>query len=78
MTCREFTEFLDRYLAGELSEAEQARFERHLGVCRDCRNYLSSYENVVALEGSALKPDDRLPEDVPEDLVAAIMATVQR
>ncbi len=76
MTCREFIEFLDRYLGDELSPAERAQFDRHLGVCPDCTNYLATYQETVELEQKALAPDDAVPADVPEDLVRAIMSTI--
>ena len=76
MTCREFTEFLDRYLADELSTAERDQFDRHLGVCRDCRNYLESYEQTLQLERDALRSEDSLPADVPDGLVSAVLASI--
>jgi anti-sigma factor RsiW len=76
MTCREFTEFLDRYLAKELPAAEQARFDRHLGVCRDCQNYLATYQQTVEAGRAALRSDEALPDDIPDGLVAAVMANI--
>lgn len=72
MTCREFTEFLDAFVAGTLP-AEQARaFERHLAVCPDCVAYLDSYRRTVdACRG--LADHDDLPADVPDELVQAIL-----
>lgn len=78
MTCREFTEFLDRYLGDTLSAAERAQFDRHLGVCPDCVNYLAGYEETQRLKHAALSPDGPVPDDVPEDLVAAIMRGISR
>lgn len=76
MTCREFVEFLDRYLSEELSALERERFTRHLSVCRDCVNYLDTFRQTVALSKELSAEDAALPEDVPEQLVSAIMSSV--
>jgi anti-sigma factor RsiW len=79
MTCREFTEFLDAYLRGDLSPAERDEFERHLGVCSACVNYMKSYRDTIQLGKLAFTDvDASLPEDVPDDLVRAILAARQR
>lgn len=74
MTCRELTEFLDAYLENELAAAERREFDRHLVVCRDCVTYLTTYRTAVRMGKLALgQPDAPLPEDVPEDLIDAIL-----
>jgi anti-sigma factor RsiW len=78
MTCRELTEFLDAYLAGELSPAEAAEFERHLAVCDACVRYLDSYEKTVELTGAAFAADAKVDEVVPEELLRAILAARRR
>ncbi|HEX6813595.1 MAG TPA: zf-HC2 domain-containing protein [Planctomycetota bacterium] len=72
MTCREFTEFLDAYLAGSLPAGQGAAFERHLAVCADCVAYMDSYRRTVdACRG--LRDNDQVPPEVPEELVEAIL-----
>jgi anti-sigma factor RsiW len=74
MTCRDFADFLDQYLAGDLSAATLARFERHLSLCPNCVRYLSQYRDAIAMGRSAFHNlSDSVPVDVPEDLVAAIL-----
>lgn len=75
MTCSEFTEFLDRFIEADLSPEEAAEFERHLVVCEQCVNYLDTYRRAVAM-GKAVfgEPEKDLPEQVPEDLIKAILA----
>ncbi len=83
MTCRELTEFLDAYLNGELTPAERAEFDRHLAVCDHCIAYLDGYKRTVDLcralgrptTGAGGAADAKLPADVPEDLVRAILAS---
>ena len=75
MTCSEFTEFLDRYIDGDLPPEEAREFERHLGVCRECVRYLDTYKRAVELGKDAFGGAGKeLPEDVPEDLIRAILA----
>ena len=75
MTCKDFVEFLMDYLEGELPKAQKALFEEHLKVCSSCVAYPSNYRDVVELSKAALcDPEGPVPEDVPEDLVAAVLA----
>ena len=75
MTCREFITFLMDYLDGELPQDQQALFEEHLSICDSCVAYLSNYRNTVELSKAALcDPDAPVPEEAPEDLVAAVLA----
>jgi anti-sigma factor RsiW len=72
-------DFLMRYLDRELSEEERAEFERHIADCPPCHVYLAQYEDTVRLE-KELCPDPagELAEEVPEELVNAILAARQR
>lgn len=79
LTCRELVDFLMAYLDGELPERERAGFEAHLAECEDCVRYLGSYEATVRLERRAFEaPDSAVPDEVPEELVTAILAVRQR
>jgi anti-sigma factor RsiW len=75
MTCREFTSFIADYLSGELTPDVRARFDRHLSLCDNCTQYLADYERTMALGRGLFERDDMLPPDVPESLVAAILAS---
>lgn len=75
ITCREFENFMDDYLEGSLPQRQRKIFDFHLRLCPDCRSYLEKYEKTIALGRSAFKdPDGSVPDDVPEDLIAAILA----
>ena len=75
MTCREFADFMMDYLSEELSSEARDRFEHHLSLCTNCRKYLTSYEETVKLGKKAFEDESApLPAEVPEDLVAAILA----
>ncbi len=74
ITCREFEEFILRYLDDELEPKQKKMFEWHLKLCRECREYLAAYERTIEIGKTALGPaNDRTPEDVPEDLVKAVL-----
>ncbi len=74
MTCREFAEFLDAFLAGTLSAEESATFRRHLAVCDHCVTYLDGYRRTVEA-CRRLHDADQVPPEVPADLVRAILAS---
>ena len=75
MTCREFADFLDDYLAGELRPDARAVFERHLSLCVNCRRYLAYYRQSIALGRVAFEEvNAAVPDDVPEDLIRAVLA----
>ena len=75
MTCRDLSEFLAGYVSGELPPEERTAFREHLEQCPDCVTYLKSYQDCVALGKAAFRfPDDPVPDDVPEELVQAILA----
>ena len=71
MTCREFVDFVMRYLDGELALDQRRQFEAHLAECPDCVRYLQQYRDTVA----AVKDQAaEVPAAIPEDLVQAIVA----
>jgi anti-sigma factor RsiW len=79
VTCREFADFMADYLSGDLPADSRSTFEHHLGLCANCRNYLTSYEETVKLGKRAFENDDaHVPATVPEDLVKAILAARRR
>ena len=74
ITCREFEEFVLRYLDGELPPRQVKRFEWHLRLCRECREYLAAYKHAVEIGQAVLGPaQDPVPDDVPEDLIKAVL-----
>jgi anti-sigma factor RsiW len=76
VTCRELAEFLADYLSGELAPETRSQFERHLDVCPNCVAYLSNYRDTIALGRRAFAEEDAsLPNEVPDDLIQAILAS---
>lgn len=75
MTCREFVEFLISYLDGDLKASPRAVFERHMGLCPPCGDYLDTYRDTIRLGQFACREAEGAPpEDVPEELIRAILA----
>ncbi len=75
MTCSEFVEFLMEYLDGTLSRDQREVFDAHMNECSSCVTYLDTYRVTVDLGKEVCEdPDGPIPDDVPEDLVAAILA----
>jgi tetratricopeptide (TPR) repeat protein len=62
MRCRKVHEYISRSIDGELSESENARLERHLAGCGDCRALREDLGRIVA--GAA-----RLETPQPSDAV---------
>jgi len=79
ITCRELIDFLHLYLDDELPPERRSEFERHLGVCEACRDYLRQYGTAIRL-GKAAFADPDLPAETraPEELVRAILAVLIR
>jgi anti-sigma factor RsiW len=76
ITCRELIDFLYLYLENELPGDRRAEFERHLGVCDACREYIREYEDSIRMGKDALAhPDVPADETTPEELVRAILAS---
>jgi anti-sigma factor RsiW len=79
MNCREFTEFLNDYLFGDLPARERAEFDKHLAECPWCVRYLDSYEKTIRLTRALAVPDDApAPADAPEELIEAILQARRR
>ena len=75
INCQQFEDFILAYLEDELPSKQRFVFELHLKVCRECRDYLSAYKRTIDVSKRAFDdPNQPLPEDVPEDLVKAILA----
>jgi predicted anti-sigma-YlaC factor YlaD len=73
LSCREFSDSLHVYVTRDLADERQQVFERHLGICPDCRNYLDSYRRVIELCSAAFDEGSLPSEPVPEELLRAIL-----
>ena len=74
INCRTFVEFLMDYLDGALPAGQAEVFEEHLSQCSACVNYMNTYQEAIRLGRMAFKdPEAAVPQEVPEDLVKAIL-----
>lgn len=71
ITCREMLTFLAEYLSGALPPMRRAAFDDHFSSCPECIAYVNNYQTIVGLAKRASEP---LPDEVPEDLVRALLA----
>jgi len=79
ITCKEFEDFVLSYLDGELSNRQRSAFEWHMRICRECRDYLAAYQRAAELGRAVLpSPNEPVPDDVPEDLIKAILDARER
>jgi anti-sigma factor RsiW len=78
VTCKELADILDDYVAGTMPVGQRNLVDEHLAFCPDCRHYLASYRQTVALGKAAFaRTDDPVPASVPDGLVAALRASRQ-
>lgn len=74
ISCAEFEDFILAYLEGNLSARQQRIFEVHLQACPHCQNYLEAYRRTVAISKKVFEsPHAPVPEEVPEELIQAIL-----
>ena len=71
MACRDLVEAVTDYLEGALSNADRARFEEHLGVCRGCGTYLDQMRRTIELAGRLTPEDVAIPASARDRLLAA-------
>lgn len=77
MTCRELSEFLADYVAGDLSPDTLQTFESHIAGCGDCHVFLSQYRTTIRAGAIAFK-DTAPPSALPEPLVNAIVSAIRK
>jgi predicted anti-sigma-YlaC factor YlaD len=68
LTCRQMTELITDYLEGRLPWMDRARFRLHIGMCKNCREYLKQMKLSAAVLGAM--PVEPVPDDVMEELLA--------
>ena len=75
MTCQDLADFIIDYVEKKLPDVQRTTFEEHLAVCPSCIEYLKSYRTTkMVLDDLGCDAQERVPSEVPEDLVNAILA----
>jgi anti-sigma factor RsiW len=78
MTCREATDFLMDYVAGDLAVEVRIHFTTHLTGCSPCHEFLAQYLNTIEAGRRACKSlDAEAAIELPDDLVRAIVASIR-
>jgi len=70
LTCQQLTELVTDYLEGRLSFLERARFQMHLGMCRNCRTYLRQMKTTVRVLGKL--PAEAMSTEMRDQLLAQV------
>ena len=74
INCREFEGFLLDDLEETLPPRQRKIFELHMKLCRECREYLAAYKCTLEVSKRVFEDGDATPpDDVPEDLIRAIL-----
>lgn len=70
LTCRQLTEIVTDYVEGRMTFVERARFQFHLGTCKNCRAYVRQYRATVGVLGAlGREPAPPIPADVQAELL---------
>jgi anti-sigma factor RsiW len=69
LTCRELVELVTDYLEERLSATDRARFEEHLAICADCREYVEQMRHTLRALGRL--PEERLSATARAELLNA-------
>lgn len=67
LTCKELTEIITDYLDGRLTVMQRISFQLHIGMCRNCREYLRQMKMTIRTLG--MMPKVAVPENVQEELL---------
>jgi anti-sigma factor RsiW len=79
VTCRDFVEFLDGYLAATLPLDQLAAFNLHLAACPSCVAYMKTYRETARLGTDVFAtPSESVPPEVPPELIEAILKARER
>ena len=75
-SCRQIAELLLDYLKGEVDEATRRSMEHHLGLCKNCLSFLTSYKKTSDyLKGLAPR---EIPEEFSERLEEVLAERLRR
>lgn len=69
VVCQEWVELVTAYLDGALPRRVTKAIDRHLRLCRNCREYLKQMRLTIRISGQL--PDEPVPDDVVDALEAA-------
>ena len=76
MTCKDFIEQLLDFTGDDLGAEAQRLCEEHADLCRQCADYLESYQTTVAVGRGALSSPGEWGEDLEGDLTEELVQSV--
>lgn len=70
ITCEDFIESLDDFVAGDMAPEQKSTATAHLAECRSCVEYDESYRRTIALERGLAAGDGaaKLPADLAVEI----------
>ena len=75
ISCEQADNFIDDYLAGDLSGRQRKIFQWHINLCTECRQYLEEYRQSIVLGKSHFHDQDEEDKsEMPKGIVQAILA----
>lgn len=78
LTCRQFDQFIVDYIDGALTPKQMRVFDVHMALCPMCKAHFETYLTTYKMGQQALgQTDEKVPADMPEELIAAILDTVK-
>ena len=78
LNCREFEEFIDDYIDGNLPVSVSRKVYLHLLACGDCRSYITAYKRSIEMSKALCDElDSEVPEDVPEELITFVLENIK-
>ncbi|MDO6489079.1 zf-HC2 domain-containing protein [Colwellia sp. 6_MG-2023] len=72
LTCKEIDSFLYDFHENQLSYIECLKFKLHLSMCKECKNYVRKYENIIRISQAEFTNAEPAKK-VPEELIKAIL-----
>jgi anti-sigma factor RsiW len=73
-TCQEYDAFLHDYVDNSLPAAQRRRFQFHLSICPECREFLAAYKRTMELDKLVhAEAIASFHADAPESLKQAIL-----
>jgi anti-sigma factor RsiW len=68
LVCQQAVELVTDYLEGTLPRAARRRFEKHLGSCPNCAEYLAQMRETIRLAGRVTSEDltPRMRDDLTD------------
>ena len=68
LTCEQMTALVTEYVEGRLPFAEWAKFQLHIMMCKQCREYVAQMKLTARTLGRM--PEGPVPEEVMQELLA--------